>query len=107
MDRKEKIVEMLLQNKGDSFLQHALALEYMRENDIEKAIATFENLLASNPGYTGSYYQLAGLYEQVGNRNKAIETYQNGLVQCKASGEQRAFNELKSALENLLEEDEA
>ena len=45
MARIERIKEMLAANPHDSFLQHALALEYIKIEEDEQAKTLFENLL--------------------------------------------------------------
>lgn len=56
MDRVERIKEMLTTNPHDSFLNHALALEYIKAGDDGAAQVLFEQLLEREPGYVGSYY---------------------------------------------------
>ena len=64
MDRIEKLKEFLQANPADSFLQHALALEYIKLGDDEAARKLFEELLNREPGYIGSYYHLGKLLER-------------------------------------------
>lgn len=103
MDRIAKLNEYLKLTPEDSFLQHALALEYVKTGDDETAKTYFEALLASNPGYVGSYYHLGKLWERAGNNEKAIETYETGMKQAKAAGDNHAYNELQAAQEDLLD----
>jgi Tfp pilus assembly protein PilF len=101
MDRVERIKEMLTTNPHDSFLNHALALEYIKAGDDATAQTIFEQLLEREPGYVGSYYHLAKLFERNGNEQQAITWYQKGMQIVKEIGEQHAFNELRSAWEEL------
>ncbi len=55
MERIEKLKQFLNENPGDSFLQHALALEYVKAGDDQQARKIFEEILQSDPGYIGSY----------------------------------------------------
>jgi Tfp pilus assembly protein PilF len=102
MDRIEKLKEYLLANPGDAFLQHALALEYIKLGQDTQARQVFESLLARNPGYVGSYYHLAKLLERTGEQALAVEWYEKGMDIAKAAGDKHAFGELKSAYEELL-----
>jgi len=102
MDRIEKLKEYLTATPNDAFLQHALALEYVKKGDDGKAQELFENLLGSNENYVGSYYHLGLLLERKGEEEKAATVYQKGMQVAKAAGEQHAFNELKAAYENLV-----
>jgi Tfp pilus assembly protein PilF len=101
MERIEQIRELLKNSPNDSFLKHALALEYIKLGDDEAARNLFEELLAFEPGYVGSYYHLAKLFERNGNDEKAVEWYLKGMQVAKEKGEQHAFNELRSAWEEL------
>ena len=61
MDRIEKLKEFLVANPADSFVQHALALEYVKLGDDAGARKLFENILNRDENYIGSYYHLAKL----------------------------------------------
>ena len=101
MDRIEKLKEFLLANPQDSFIQHALALELIKAGDDETAQKLFEDILQREPGYVGSYYHLAKLFERNGNTESAIRWYEKGMEEAKKAGEDRAYNEMKSAYEEL------
>lgn len=101
MDRIEKIKQFLAQSPGDSFLQHALALEYIKTGDDEAAKAVFNQLLQANEDYVGSYYHLAKLLERQGNREAALEIYQKGMQIARKVDDKHAYNELQAALEDL------
>ena len=101
MDRVAQILGLLKENPADSFLQHALALEYIKKGDDTGARTLFEEVLTRDPGYIGSYYHLAGLLERMGETDLSIQWYERGMAAAKAAGEQRAYNELKAAYESL------
>ena len=101
MERIEKIQSMLQENPSDSFLQHALALEYIKMGDDEGAKKLFEAILAREPGYIGSYYHLAKLLERQQDEQGAIAVYEKGMKEATSVGDQHAYNELRSALEEL------
>lgn len=97
--RIQKLETYLLQQPNDSFLQHALALEYTAQNKITDAINLFETLLKRNPNYVGSYYHLAKLYELVNNEALTIATYQKGIEIATQLNERHLLGELRSAYE--------
>jgi len=101
MDRIAQIKQLLLATPNDSFLKHALALEYIKLNDDAAARQQFEELLAHEPGYVGSYYHLGKLLERAGNNAAAISVYEKGMEMAKAANERHAYNELQSAYEEL------
>ena len=102
MDRMEKLREFLVANPKDSFVQHALALEYVKLGDDEQGRKLFENILDNDPSYIGSYYHLAKLLERQGAREEAIKWYELGMNQAKALGDNHAYNELQAAYEDLV-----
>lgn len=101
MDRIEKLKQFLLENPSDSFVQHALALEYIKIGDDGSARNLFEELLAANPAYVGSYYHLGKLLERNGDTESAVKIYERGMIEAKKAGEMHAFGELRGAYEEL------
>ena len=102
MDRIAKLRELLQGNPSDSFLQHALALEYIKLDDDEMARKLFEELLEKDPSYVGSYYHLGKLFERRNDTEKAIKWYEKGMKEAKAAGENHTWNELKGAYDGLV-----
>lgn len=101
MNRIEKLKDFLKQDPRDSFVQHALALEYVKAGDDSQAQQLFEEILTREPGYVGSYYHLAKLFERRGDMESAAQWYEKGMEQARNAGENHAYNELRSAYEEL------
>jgi Tfp pilus assembly protein PilF len=101
MERIEKLKEYLLATPNDPFLEHALALEYIKAGQDAEARQLFEELLRRDPNYVGSYYHLAKLLERTGEQSLAIEWYEKGMEAAKAAGNKHAYGELRSAYEEL------
>ncbi|MEQ1553703.1 MAG: hypothetical protein ABL929_05975 [Ferruginibacter sp.] len=103
MDKIIKLKQFLIATPSDSFLQHALALEYIKiGNDIDAKIL-FETILAREETYIGSYYHLGKLLERLNQNFDAIQVYKNGMHQAKTMKDNHAYNELQAALEDLEE----
>ena len=103
MDRINKLKAFLREQPNDGFLQHALALEYIKLGDDNEARALFESLLAKDPTYVGSYYHLAKLLERLGENGEAIKVYERGVAVAKATGDNHARNELQMSLDELVD----
>ena len=101
MDRIEKLKEFLLANPADSFVQHALALEYIKLGKDVEAKEMFQHLLDREPGYIGSYYHLAKLLEKLGDTDEALKVYEKGMEEAKKAGDNHSLSELRSAFEEL------
>lgn len=103
MDRVERLKEFLTSNPNDSFVQHALALEYIKMGDDVRARELFDHLLMRDENYIGSYYHLARLLERNNEKDKAKAVYEKGLMKAKESGDRHAYNELLMAYEELID----
>ncbi len=103
MTRIEKLLEFMKTADKDSFLQHALALEYIKVGDDEAARKLFNEILLREPTYVGSYYHLGKLLERVGDFDKAIKVYERGMWEAKRAGDNHTFNELQAAKEDVEE----
>jgi Tfp pilus assembly protein PilF len=102
MERIDKLKEYLLKEPNDAFLQHALALEYIKTGNDAEARRLFEEILQRDPAYIGSYYHLARLLERTGEQEHAIKVYEQGMLQAKQAGDMHAYNELQAAYEDLV-----
>ncbi len=103
MSRIEKLQEYLKAAENDSFLQHALALEYIKIGNDEEAGKLFNEILLREPTYIGSYYHWAKLLERAGDNEKAIKIYEQGMQQAKKAGDNHSYNELQAAYEDLTD----
>lgn len=101
MNRIDKLNEFLQASPNDSFLQHALALEYVKIGNDASAQKLFETILEREPGYVGSYYHLGKLFERNNSNDKAIEVYKHGMEETKKANDRHAYSELQAALEEL------
>ena len=103
MDRIGKLKEYLRSNDKDSFLQHALALEYIKAGNDKEAGSLFKEILHREPTYVGTYYHLAKLLERTGNTEEAIKVYERGMQETRKAGDNHSYNELQGAYEELSE----
>jgi Tfp pilus assembly protein PilF len=100
-DRIEKLQAFLKDSPNDCFLNHALALEYIKLGNDTEARKLFEKNINKDAGYIATYYHLGKLLERVGDAQKAIEIYEMGMQKAKAAGEMHTYNELQGAYEDL------
>jgi len=103
-DRLTLISNMLKKEPEDSFLNYALAMEYVAINDAANAIRQLEELKKRDPEYLGTYYQLGKLYESRAENEKAIEAYKSGIEKAKQQNNNKAHGELNEALWLLEDE---
>ena len=103
MSRIEKLLEYMKTSGKDSFLQHALALEYIKIGNDEDARKLFNEILLLEPTYIGSYYHLGKLLERVGDYDKAIRIYKRGIQEATKADDHHTRMELQGALEDIEE----
>jgi len=100
--RIDTLKKMLEKDPDDSFTKYAIGLEYMSQNEPEKARDIFERLLISDPLYTATYYQLGKVYEMIEDERMAKKTYEQGIIETTRQGEFHSRDELEQAVNDLL-----
>lgn len=101
MNRIDQLKQLLKNSSEDPFLQHALALEYIKLGDDLQAKELFIKLLEKDPTYVGSYYHLGKVNERLGDFENSIVVYQKGIKVARQLGDHHALNELQAALNGL------
>lgn len=101
MDRLTVLLAYYEEDPGDAFTRFAIASEYLKLGNTERALAFFEGLVADIPGYVGTYYHLGMLYERLGRTEDAIRTFRSGIRQATEQRDLHARAELQDALLRL------
>lgn len=104
MHRIDKIKNMLLQSPQDCFLNHALGLEYLKEENLNEAILSFQKVLQSNEAYVGTYFHLAKALFVNNEKEEAMKVFRKGIEIATQLKDLHARNELQMALEELDDE---
>lgn len=102
IERIEKLRKFLEASPRDCFLNHALALEYVKAGNEPAARSCFEMNLANDPNYVATYYHLGKLLERMGAQQDAIGIYERGMAAAKAAKDMHSYNELQGAYEDLV-----
>jgi len=97
-DRLTLLLQYLEQDPNDAFTQFALAQEYLKCGDTQQALLFFEQLVVNDPLYVGTYYHLGKLFEHLGESERAVATYRDGITIAKEIRDFHARAELQSAL---------
>ncbi|HEX6983310.1 MAG TPA: tetratricopeptide repeat protein [Balneolaceae bacterium] len=97
----KQLARQIKANPGDSFSKFALALEFQKQGDFEKTRILFENILADDPDYIGTYYHLGKLYEMLDRSSDAQKLYKTGIKIASKQKEARTKSELQEALYQL------
>ena len=106
MNRLAKLLEFIQNEPNDEFLKYALATEYLRLNETDKALSYYEDLVNNHPNYTGTYYHLGKLYEALNRKQDAINIYERGMQITKEKRDNHAFSELQAVYREAIGYDE-
>lgn len=104
INRLERLLEFFKSEPNDPFLKYALATEYLRLNNIDQALWYYLDLVDKHTDYIGTYYHLGKLYEQLGQQDDALKTYEQGIEVGKRIKDQHALSELLGAYNSLQDE---
>jgi Tfp pilus assembly protein PilF len=100
-ERIEKLMAFLKDSPKDLFLNHALALEYVKTGHDVEARERFEQNINTEPGYIATYYHLGKLLERAGQNPEAMVIYEKGMKAAKSAGDMHTYNELQGAYDEL------
>ena len=100
--RLDKLFDFLKSAPNDCFINHAIALEYVKREDDAAALDYFLHNLEFDPNYVATYYHLGKLYERINDPDSAVATYEKGMVVARASSDMHSYNELQGAHEDLV-----
>ena len=85
-ERIQKLKTMLEKTPDDCFLNHALALEYIKRGDETGAQQQFEKNLSHDPAYVATYYHYAKLLVAMGEEEKSYCYIRGGYAVCQGCG---------------------
>jgi cytochrome c-type biogenesis protein CcmH/NrfG len=101
MDRIAMLNEILSQNPEDAFARYGLAMELSKQGDVERSLAEFERLLASNPDYTPGYFMAAQTLARAERLAEAKEKLKQGIASARRTGNTHAESEMQAMLDDL------
>ena len=98
MTNIEHLNELLKENKKDTFLLYALALEHVKINDFLKAKNIFQQLIIEDPNYLATYFQYGNLLAQIGDLKLAEVIFKKGIDIATTQNKIKTRQELEQAL---------
>jgi tetratricopeptide (TPR) repeat protein len=102
-DRIKQLEQFIAEDPHDPFNHYALGLEYINV-DSYKALTIFKAIVNSHVEYLPVYYQLGKLYQHLGEKENAAETFNKGIALAKSKNDLKTLRELSAALEELNDE---
>jgi tetratricopeptide (TPR) repeat protein len=100
--RLQKLLGFLENEPNDPFLKYAIATEYLSQNELDKALFYFDDLLLQHSEYLGTYYHAGKLYERLDRKPEALIIYQNGMQIARKAGDNHAYSELQTVYNSAV-----
>ena len=101
--RKRMMLEQsLADDPTDSFLRYGLAIQCLREGDVEEGRERLLVLIGDHPDdQVAAYQQLGQSYTDSGEVAAAAAVLRTGITKAKASGDWHAAAEMQQMLDSL------
>lgn len=88
---------LLSESPDDAFTLFAIAKEYEKAKNSEKALQYYLLLKEKHPDYVGLYYHLGKLFESLKQSSEALSIYATGIEVARSQRDNHALAELNSA----------
>jgi tetratricopeptide (TPR) repeat protein len=98
LSRIDTLKLLLKQDPSSLLARYGLAMEYKNAGELENAVAEFQNVLATNPGYSAAYFHGGQTLEKMGRIDEARLWYGRGVDH---TPDPHARAELQAALDIL------
>ena len=88
-------LEKLLDSPRDgALLRFSLGMQYLKLENMEKAIAFFRDAVARDAGYSAAWRALGKALETAGNSAGALDAYRMGIAAAQKKGDKQAQKEM-------------
>ncbi len=101
VQRIEKLMQLLSENKDDIFALYALGMEFEGMNQPDEAIKYFNKVLQLDPTKISVYYRLGIILQQKGMDAEALKLLKTGLQLANQGKDERTKNEFLSLIEEI------
>jgi tetratricopeptide (TPR) repeat protein len=99
-NRTDILKQMLAADPANSFARYGLAMEHIKDGNLDIAVQEFERLLERDPNYSAGYFHGGQTLEKLGRLEEARDFYRRGLA---VTRDPHARGELQAALDILGE----
>ncbi|MEL6108301.1 MAG: hypothetical protein AAFU85_19925 [Planctomycetota bacterium] len=109
MSRKEKIIAMLAEDPGDTFLRYSLAMELRSEGEHDESLNKLAELTQDDPPYVPAFFMAAQQLVDLSRIDEARGRLRAGIDEARRQGDSHAaaeMSELLMSLGELGEDDE-
>ncbi len=94
--------QSLSESPDDAFLRYGLAMQCLRDGDIEEGRQRLRSLIADDPDrQIAAYQQLGQSYVDTDEPEAAMTALREGVARARAAGDGHAAAEMEQLLESL------
>ena len=90
----ERLEKLLGSPRDGGLLRFSLGMEYLKLDNLEKAIAFFRDAVARDAGYSAAWRALGKALETAGNSSEALAAYRLGIAAAQKKGDKQAEKEM-------------
>jgi predicted Zn-dependent protease len=101
MSRRDKLEQMLKREPDDPFLHYGLAMELIKEGQVEAALERFDRTLSIDAGYVAAYFHKGNTLVAQGRIEDARETLRAGIQSAVRKQDTHAQGEMQGLLDSL------
>lgn len=100
--RRQMLEQSLAEDPSDTFLRYGLALQCLRDGDLDEGRARLSALIAEYPDdQIASYQQLGQSYAETDEPEAAREILTRGVAKARQRGDWHAASEMDALLSSL------
>jgi predicted Zn-dependent protease len=100
--RRVALERSLAENPDDAFLRYGLAMQCLREGDVEEGRSRLRSLIEDDPDrQIAAYQQLGQSYADADEREAAAEILRAGIAKAQAAGDWHAASEMQQVIDSL------
>jgi thioredoxin-like negative regulator of GroEL len=100
--RRLMLEQSLIADPADPFLRYGLAIQCLRDGDVDEGRERLRKLIADHPDdQVAAYQQLAQSYMDTGETEAAVAGLRTGITKARAAGDWHAAAEMEQILATL------
>jgi predicted Zn-dependent protease len=100
--RRRMLEASLAESPDDTFLRYGLAMQCLREGDLEEGRQRLQSLIADDPaGQIAAYQQLGQSYVDTGEFDAGLAILRDGIIRANAAGDTHAAGEMQYLIDSV------
>lgn len=101
MSRREKLEQLLEKEPKDAFLHFGLAMELVKEGQMDDALASFDRVFEIDPTDTAAYYHKGNTLIGLERSEEAKSVLEAGVAAAQKIGNAHALSEMQELLDGI------